>query len=657
MNQSKPPSTRQRSTDEQHTVEILLEQARGCLEGQPQETLDLLQRIQGYRLNHVQWAESFWLQAQCLIRVGSIEAAKPLLVQAIKIFDELNHSNQMTCRADLGRLYRDAGEFSNALELFDQSLTLIHQYPDPTAEANILNLSATVYILMGEPTEARERLERVLRLRLALNDLSGQAVALINLGNVLNDSSDYSNSLDRLIQAHQILQNLNNPDLECKCLINIGETHLLMEQPDQAIVFFEQAAHLSRLHQHQFNEILSLIKLAETHNVLKQHKKAKELAQICLRQARQAHQHYLETSILALHGAIHLALSETEEAQDYYGLALIQAEATNDGEAHFEALIGLGQTSLVLQDPKRAIRYLEEALELAERMQKKREAAKAHQHLSAALEMAGQATQALEHFKTHHQLEREILNEDTVRKTKNMTMQLDLERSRHEAETYRLRTQVFEEANAMLEEKVLERTRELEEARIEVVMRLAVAAEYRDDHTGQHTFRVGHTSALIARRLGVPDNEVETLRMAARLHDIGKIGIPDLIMLKPAKLSVEEFDRIKTHTTIGAQILSGGKTPLLRMAETIALTHHERWDGKGYPHGLSGEDIPLIGRIVSVADVFDALTSARPYKHAWSAAEARVEIEAKSGTQFDPQVVTAFTQLLDQGLRLEECSG
>jgi putative nucleotidyltransferase with HDIG domain len=260
---------------------------------------------------------------------------------------------------------------------------------------------------------------------------------------------------------------------------------------------------------------------------------------------------------------------------------------------------------------------------------------------------------ALEHFRRHHQLEREILNEDTARKTKNMTMQLDLERSRHEAETYRLRTQVFEDANAMLEEKVLERTQELEEARVEVVMRLAVAAEYRDDHTGQHTFRVGRTSALIARALGVPDDQVETLRMAARLHDIGKIGIPDLIMLKPAKLSWDEFERIKTHTTIGAQILSGGKTPLLRMAETIALTHHERWDGTGYPHGLSDEGIPLIGRIVSVADVFDALTSERPYKQPWSTADARAEIEAKSGTQFDPDVVAVFVQLLDQGLKLD----
>ena len=638
------------------SVEAVLRQAREHAEHQPQQAIDLIQDIQWPELESLDRAEGLWIHAKCLIRIGALEDAKPRLVEAIEIFGRLNHPH-LTCRADLGRLYRDLGDFPRALGLFDQTLNLIEQNPDPTAEANILNLSATVYILMGEPTEARERLERVLSLRLALNDLPGQAIALVNLGNVLNDSGDYGKSLEQLIQAYQIIQHLNDPDLESKCLINIGETHLFMGQPAQSIDFFEQAAQLSASQQHSFNHILSLSKLAEAHNALQRYQQAKQLLDTCLQQARQANQRYLETNILALLGETHLALSEINEAQDYYGLALVQARATNDSESHFDALIGLGQTSLVLNQTIQAIEYFQQALEQAKRTEQKRDASSAHQHLSNAFESAGKSAEALKHFKTHHQLEREILNEDTARKTKNMTVQLNLELSRHEAETYRLRTQVFEEANAMLEEKVLERTRELEEARIEVVMRLAVAAEYRDDHTGQHTSRVGRTSALIARVLGLPEDEVETLRMAARLHDIGKIGIPDLIMLKPAKLSSEEFERIKTHTTIGAQILSGGKTPLLQMAETIALTHHERWDGKGYPHGLAGEDIPLLGRIVSVADVFDALTSERPYKHAWSTTEAQAEIEAKSGTQFDPQVVAAFRQLLNQGLRLEVLSG
>ena len=171
----------------------------------------------------------------------------------------------------------------------------------------------------------------------------------------------------------------------------------------------------------------------------------------------------------------------------------------------------------------------------------------------------------------------------------------------------------------MLEAKVRERTRELEEAQIEIIERLAIAAEFRDDNTGQHTQRVGQMSALLAKQLGLPDAQVSLIRRAAPLHDVGKIGVPDTILMKLGKLTAEEFDVVKTHTVIGARILSGGKFPLLRLAEEIAFSHHERWDGDGYA-AIGGTDIPLAGRIVAVADVFDALTQQRPYKPAWPVA-------------------------------------
>lgn len=200
----------------------------------------------------------------------------------------------------------------------------------------------------------------------------------------------------------------------------------------------------------------------------------------------------------------------------------------------------------------------------------------------------------------------------------------------------------LQDHNRQLEERVAERTAELERARVEILERLARAAEYRDDDTGEHTRRVGDLSAAIGRVLGCSDEEVELLARAAPLHDIGKIGVPDAILLKPAKLSKEEFEVMRTHTTIGARILSGSDVPLLRLAASIALTHHERWDGGGYPEGLSGEAIPLVGRIVSVADIYDALTHSRPYKPAWSVEEAVAEIRAQAGRQLDPGVVEAF---------------
>ena len=201
--------------------------------------------------------------------------------------------------------------------------------------------------------------------------------------------------------------------------------------------------------------------------------------------------------------------------------------------------------------------------------------------------------------------------------------------------------------NHILEAKVRERTRALEDAQIEIIERLAMAAEFRDDNTGQHTQRVGQTAALVAQQLGWSDTQVNLIRRAAPLHDIGKIAIPDQILLKPGRLTPDEFDVIKTHTSIGARILSGSRFPLLQMAEQIALTHHERWNGEGYTPDLKQDSIPLAGRIVAVADVFDALTQQRPYKPAWPLAEAFAEVERQRGRQFDPKVAEAFLRVME----------
>jgi putative two-component system response regulator len=201
--------------------------------------------------------------------------------------------------------------------------------------------------------------------------------------------------------------------------------------------------------------------------------------------------------------------------------------------------------------------------------------------------------------------------------------------------------------NQMLEAKVRDRTRELEAAQIEIIERLARAAEFRDDHSGQHTERVGQMAALIAKQIGLPDTQVYLIRRAAPLHDVGKIGIPDSVLLKPGKLTAEEFAIVKTHTAIGARILSGSSFTILRLAEEIAFNHHERWDGTGYV-GIAGAAVPLAGRIVAIADVFDALTQTRPYKAAWTVTEAVSEIERQRGRQFDPTLVDAFLRIIEQ---------
>jgi putative two-component system response regulator len=202
------------------------------------------------------------------------------------------------------------------------------------------------------------------------------------------------------------------------------------------------------------------------------------------------------------------------------------------------------------------------------------------------------------------------------------------------------------EQNGLLEERVRERTAELEEARLQVLYRLARAAEYRDDETGQHTRRVGRSAGQIAVALGMSPEESKRIRMAAPLHDVGKIGIPDSILLSADRLSDADFEVMKRHCAIGADLLSSPDVPLLELAAEIALSHHERWDGTGYPRGLGETDVPVSGRIVSVADTFDALTHERPYKRAWSTEEALGELRDLAGLAFDPDVVAVFEDVV-----------
>ena len=196
--------------------------------------------------------------------------------------------------------------------------------------------------------------------------------------------------------------------------------------------------------------------------------------------------------------------------------------------------------------------------------------------------------------------------------------------------------------NASLEEQVNARIKEIRDTRLDVIQRLAIAAELRDAGTGKHIYRMSRYCQLLALAIGFSKEQGELLLTTSPLHDIGKIAVPDSILLKPGGLTPEEFEVIKTHTTLGAKMLSGSDSVFLKMAETIALTHHEKWDGRGYPFGIQGTDIPLIGRICAVADVFDALSSARPYKQAWTFEETMEELRKLKGTHFEPKLVDAF---------------
>ncbi|MBK1718279.1 HD-GYP domain-containing protein [Thiocystis violacea] len=220
----------------------------------------------------------------------------------------------------------------------------------------------------------------------------------------------------------------------------------------------------------------------------------------------------------------------------------------------------------------------------------------------------------------------------------------------------RVRAQLaLHDQTQVLDREVKKQTAQLHETRLRIIQRLGRAAEYKDNETGLHVIRMSHYSRILGLAIGMSESEADLLMNAAPMHDVGKIGIPDRILRKPGKLDPDEWAIMRTHCQIGADIIGDtGDSDLLRMARIVALTHHEKWNGTGYPCGLAAEGIPRVGRIVAIADVFDALTSERPYKRAWSVDEAVALLRSDAGIHFDPQLVPLFLEALPEVLRFKD---
>jgi putative two-component system response regulator len=210
------------------------------------------------------------------------------------------------------------------------------------------------------------------------------------------------------------------------------------------------------------------------------------------------------------------------------------------------------------------------------------------------------------------------------------------------------------EQSRVLEIKVRERTEELHETRMEIIRRLGRAAEYKDNETGFHVIRMSHYARLIAAAVSDDETWVDLLYNAAPMHDIGKIGVPDSILLKKGRLNAYEWEIMQQHPIFGAEIIGDHPSELMKMAAEIALTHHEKWDGSGYPYGLKGEEIPLSSRIIALADVFDALTTERPYKQEWAVEQAMEMIGKAAGKHFDPELVPVMRELLPEMLKIRD---
>ncbi|WP_240637052.1 HD domain-containing phosphohydrolase [Meiothermus hypogaeus] len=624
----------------------MLRESEACLAQAPQEASRLAQEArtlaQAHQALSLEVQAAFTL-ARALLSLGQLGEAVQMAQAGVELASTFDES---TLRLEglrlLATILREQGDLNQASSYLEEAALLAQQANLPAAEADCLNQQAGIHHSKAEYAQALDKLTKALTLVRIQGNRVAEANVLNNIGILRTELGQYPLALEAFLEAYQLYRHEeHSPRNRAGNLASIGNLYMEMGNFEQADRYYELALAEIRRTQERFIELQILQLIAELAFKRQDYPRARDTYHGVVVASRELGlERILLTSLEGLAKA-QMALGEPQVATQTLLEVLELARSKGWRATVLDVLLSLGEASIELKDLHQAQVYGLEALELSRQAERKRSTYLAHRLLARVHRASGEYLQAIEHLEEYHRLEREVFNEESERQRQTLMNQLELERVRNEAENLRLRTELERQAREEAQAKVFQRTQELEFAQLEIVSRLALAAEFRDDATGEHTYRVGRNAAMIAKELGWPQHEVETLRLAARLHDVGKIGIPDAILLKRDRLTVGEYELMKDHTTIGARILSGGRSKILRLAEEIALSHHEHFDGSGYPRGLAGDSIPMSGRIVAVADVLDALTHERPYKRAWSVAEALAEIKRQSGRQFDPTVVEA----------------
>lgn len=516
----------------------------------------------------------------------------------------VDHAAEAEAIYRLAALSYYSGNPDEAFALAVEARDLAAAADAPAVTSWTMHLMALVHSAAGNHSEALACCLEALDSYRRTGRHGDEGLQLNTLALIHHQLGDTDRAIVNYEAAIAANRDLDRPDVDALTITNLAELRAERGEFLLAVGLAEQAVALCREYEPAFLPN-ALVVAAEAYAGIKDHARAKEL------------------------------LAEATRTLD----ALEASGADLGTSAKVTVHLGLGRTSADAGELTEAIAELGKALELSRSSGLRLLELEAETALAETHKRAGDFEQALAHHEARFDLNERLFNEGTDLRIKTLQIAHETEEARQQAEILRLRT-------TELEALVRGRTAELEAFQLETLQRLAVLGEFRDTDTGEHTVRVGDLSAELAHMLGSDADYAERLRLAARLHDIGKVAIPDSILLKPGPLTPAEFDVMKTHTTIGARILAGSNSPLMQLAEEVALNHHERWDGAGYPHGRSGEDVPLSGRIVTVADVFDALTSERSYKRAWSVEDAVRYISRASGTQFDSNIVDAFVQVM-----------
>lgn len=541
------------------------------------------------------------------------------------------------------RLFEDT-EPNRARSLVQQARVLARSLHDHAGEAEALYRLAELAYAAGINNEA-------FAVALESRDLAHESGAVTTEVSALNliaavhyHASNFSEALGAATAALELYRSTGKRASEGHLLNMLGVIQHGLRENDKAIVTYEAALMANKGENRPGDDAITLANMAKVRADRHEELLAVSLGESALTLAKE-HTPEFVPEILARLAAAYVALDSLDRA------AACLDEA--DGVLHdrTQRRVALSPGSVVMVRTARgelyvaqhlrdhALREWQDALDIATKAGMTEVALGLREKLADLNREMGRFEQALIHQEARYALNEELLTRGSELRIKTLQIQHDTENARHQSEITRLRT-------TELDQLVQLRTDDLQRFQVDAFTRIAVMCEHYNADTEAHPAHVGELSALIALELGLDGEFAQRLALAARMHDIGKVGVPENILLKPGPLTAAEYDRMKTHTLLGHEVLRDGNTPLLQLAAEVAHTHHERWDGSGYPRGLYRTTIPLSGRIVSVADVYDALVSERVYKRAWQPIDAINYIIAGRGSQFEPQVVDAFIRVM-----------
>jgi putative two-component system response regulator len=506
----------------------------------------------------------------------------------------------------LAELSYASGLTNEAFAVALESRDLAHHCGSAKTEVSALNLIAAVQYNAANFSEALASALAALDLYRSTGEKASEGMLLNSLAVIQHSLSDTDRAIVTYEAALMANKGQERPDLDAITLANMAKVRADRNEELLAVSLGESALELAKLHAPEFiPEILARLALAFVALA------ALDRATVCLDEA---------DGVLRDRTARRVALSPGSVVT---------------------VRVARGELYVAMHLRDHALREWATALDLATEANMTEIALTLREKLANLNKEMGRYEQALMHQEERYALNEEIFNRGTDLRLTTLQIQHEAESARQQAEILRLRT-------AELDSMVQLRLDDVESFHVSVLQRIAMMAETYKADVSEHPLRVGELAAAIAEEMDGAPEFVHQIGLAARLHDIGKVAIPQAVLLKPGPLTVAEFEVMKTHTTRGSEMVGGSASPVMKLAEEIALTHHERWDGSGYPRGLADESIPISGRIVCVVDVYDSLTSESVYKHAWSAVDAVNHLLDGRGSRFDPAVVDAFMKVISR---------